>query len=179
MIRLRRITPDDTALYEQECALRERVLLSAVGFTFERYRDEYPHEDACEHWVAVTAHPSSGDTVLGCALLMPGTPDDKSAKVSQVAVNRQRQGEGIGRRLMIAVESRAFGELGLDRLFCHAQMPAVPFYERLGWTPVGEMFVEAGIEHRRMELNRERLESQASSAADSHLPDDGTPPHGV
>ena len=174
MIRLRRITPADTELYEQECALRERVLLSAVGYTMERYRADYPDENECEHWVAVADHPSSGDLVLGCALLRPNHPDPGTGKVTQVAVNRQRQGEGIGRRLMIAVESRAFGELGLERLFCHAQTPAVPFYRRIGWAPVGDAFTEAGIEHYRMELLRSAL---ANDPGGSGLADDA--PHGI
>ncbi|MEM7754453.1 MAG: GNAT family N-acetyltransferase [Planctomycetota bacterium] len=177
MIELRRITPADTDLYKQECNLRERVLLSAVGYTFERYAEDYPFEDACEHWVAVSDHPANGPTVLGCALFMPGKPDAKSGKVSQVAINRQRQGEGIGRRLMIAVESRALGELGLETLFCHAQMAAVPFYERLGWTAVGEVFTEAGIEHRRMELQRERIAT--TEPAEKHVPDEDSAAHGV
>ena len=87
------------------------------------------------------------------------------------------EGEGIGRRLMIAVESRALGELGLETLFCHAQMAAVPFYERLGWTPVGDVFTEAGIEHRRMELHRARI--AGTEPAEKHVPDEGFPPHGI
>ena len=177
MLEIRRITPADTELYQQECRLRERILLSSVGYTFEKYAKDYPYEDTCEHWVAVTDHPASGPTVLGCALFMPGQPDAASGKVSQVAVNRQRQGEGIGRRLMIAVESRALGELGLETLFCHAQMAAVPFYERLGWTPVGDVFTEAGIEHRRMELHRARI--AGTEPAEKHVPDEGFPPHGI
>jgi len=174
MIDLRRITPEDADLYRQECALRERVLLAPVGYTFERYAADYPYEGLCEHWVAVTDHPSTGPTVLGCALLRPGQPDDATGKVSQVAVNRQRQGEGIGRRLMIAIEGHAFGELGLARLFCHAQLTAVPFYERLGWTPVGEVFEEAGLEHRVMELR-----SSGLAEVSPELPSDPGTPYGI
>ena len=176
MIDIRRIHPSDAALYKQECALRERVLLSAVGYTIDKYRADYPYDDTAEHWVAVTEHPQNGATVLGCALLQAGHPDAGSGKVMQVAVNRQRQGEGIGRKLMIAVESRAFGELGLNRLFCHAQMTAVPFYERLGWRPAGEVFSEAGIDHLRMELNGSSLAPYEDDAA---VPPHDAQPHGV
>ncbi|MEM1186390.1 MAG: GNAT family N-acetyltransferase [Planctomycetota bacterium] len=174
MLQVTRISPQDTELYEQECGLRERVLLKSAGYTIDRYRADYPYDETCEHWVAVTDHPSAGPTVLGCALLLPGHPDEKTGKVMQVAVNRQRQGEGIGRRLMIAVESRAFGELGLELLFCHAQVTAVPFYERLAWASVGEKFVEAGIDHFRMELRRSAIE-----AASDAVPDESSSPHGV
>jgi predicted GNAT family N-acyltransferase len=36
-------------------------------------------------------------------------------------------------------------------LWCNAQLTAVPFYERLGYVGAGPTFLEAGIEHVRME----------------------------
>jgi predicted GNAT family N-acyltransferase len=73
-------------------------------------------------------------------------------KVMQVAVDPQLQSQGIGRKVMVAIEARAFGELGLDGLYCHAQLPAVGFYERLGWAVDSARFDEAGIPHHRMVL---------------------------
>ncbi len=174
VISIRAITPNDD-LYPQECALRERVLLGPVGYDFDRFVKDYPFEERFEHFVAVTDHPASGPTVLACALLLPGYPDAETGKVMQVAVNRQRQGEGIGRRLMTTLEARAFGELGLKSLFCHAQMTAVPFYEKLGWQPEGEVFQEAGIDHRKMVLRGADLaaESQAGGVPNT------AHPHGV
>ncbi|MFI4871883.1 MAG: GNAT family N-acetyltransferase, partial [Phycisphaerales bacterium JB061] len=64
------------------------------------------------------------------------------------------QGEGIGQRLVIEAESRAFGELGLEGLYCYAQKTAVGFYEKLGWNPEGEEFIEADIPHRTMVIQR-------------------------
>ena len=89
---------------------------------------------------------------LGTALLIPHHPDEGLGKVTQVAVDPQRHGEGIGRRLMVTLESRAFGELGLTEVYCHAQNTAMGFYTRLGWETVGDEFVEAGIPHHRMRI---------------------------
>ena len=36
---------------------------------------------------------------------------------------------------------------GLQELWCHAQLSAVPFYERLGYHREGGEFLEAGIAH--------------------------------
>lgn len=146
---IRRIETDDP-LYPQSCALREEVLLRAVGFTFERFRDEYGVEDKAEHFVAVIDHPTTGPRVVGTALLIPGYPEPGCGKVAQVAVHDQRRGEGIGRQLMIAIEARAFGQLRLSELFCHAQITAVPFYDSIGWLVEGDEFTEAGIPHLRM-----------------------------
>jgi predicted GNAT family N-acyltransferase len=41
---------------------------------------------------------------------------------------------------------------GLERVWCNAQVSAVPFYARLGYRIEGERFEEAGIEHVRMAL---------------------------
>ena len=164
MIDYRRIDHLDP-LYAQECDLRERVLLRDAGYTMASYAAEDPGiEERYEHFVAVTrgtaqagseqdaeqeAGPNTG-RVVGCVTLLPkatsaGSPP--SGKLAQMAVDPQRQGEGIGRRLVIEVEKRAFAELGLERVYCHAQVTAVGFYEQLGWTIEGEKFIEAGIEH--------------------------------
>lgn len=151
MIRISHISTDNP-LYEQEVALRTIVLLEPIGFSFQDYLDMAPgREEASEHYVAVMDHPS-GEKVVGTSTLFISENDEgqRVGKVQQVCVDPQRQGEGIGRRLMIAMEARGFGELGLEQLYCHAQLSAMPFYERLGWQSEDEVFVEAGIEHKRM-----------------------------
>ena len=51
---------------------------------------------------------------------------------------------------MVTIESRAFGELGLTEVYCHAQNTAMDFYKRVGWQVDGDEFIEAGIPHHRM-----------------------------
>jgi predicted GNAT family N-acyltransferase len=149
LVRVERITIDHP-LYQQECSLRDAVLLRPIGYDMARFRAEYAGmEEAFLHFVALAPH-SSGARVVGCALLRPHYPQPHQGKVMQVAVDPQRQGEGIGRQLIIAIESHAFGSLRLGEVFCHAQMAAVGFYETLGWDAEGDVFIEAGIDHRRM-----------------------------
>lgn len=151
MIEIRRITRDDP-LYRQECQLREQVLLSNVGLTHDSFCEAYPgYEERFEHFVAVLEHPS-GPKVVGCALLLPGDGEPHQGKLMQMAVDPQRQGEGLGRRLVVAIEGRAFGELGLTELYCHAQTVAAAFYSKLGWQTDGDEFIEAGIPHFRMSI---------------------------
>ncbi|MGJ8635231.1 MAG: GNAT family N-acetyltransferase [Phycisphaerales bacterium] len=153
MIRIQRISMDHP-LYEQEVALRTAVLLEPIGYTIQDYYDMSPgREEKCEHFVAVVDHPS-GDVVVGAATLFPPQPgqEEQAGKVQQVCVDKQRQGEGIGKNLMIAIEVRAFTELALPGLYCHAQLSAMPFYERLGWETASDIFQEAGIDHKRMQI---------------------------
>jgi GNAT superfamily N-acetyltransferase len=162
VITIRRVSTD-TDLHQQERELRQRVLLGPLGLTLADLLAAFPGvEERSEHFVAVLNHPS-GPQVVACAVLLPpevaaGGSDNGNpllGKVMQVATDPQMQSQGIGRRLMVAIEARALGELGLAGLFCHARGPAIPFYERLGWSVVGEPFEEVGIEHKRMELRGE------------------------
>ena len=153
MIRIRNIGMDD-ALYAQAVDLRTRVLLAPIGYTIQDYYDMAPgREERCEQFVAVFDHPT-GARVVASATLLPPTPgsDERFGKVQQVCVDPQRQNEGIGRKLMMAIEARAFGDLNLPGLYCHAQLVAIPFYDRLNWTVASDLFNEAGIKHRRMEV---------------------------
>ena len=154
MIRYRKITTSDP-LYTQECALRESVLLRPLGKDIAWFHAHYPEIDRrAEHFVAVLDHPL-GERVVGCVLLIPDYPEGGTGKLTQMAVDLQRQGEGIGRRLVIELETRAFGELGLREVFCHAQLSAMPFYHRLGWDADAAEFMEAGIPHHRMALRHQ------------------------
>jgi hypothetical protein len=149
MVKIRRITMGDP-LYRQEVLLREAVLLGPIGYDMERFRREFTGvEEKFEHFVAVFDHPA-GERVIGCAALLANYPSNGVGKLMQMAVDPQRQGEGIGTRLVVAVERRAFGELRLRELFCHARDEAYGFYENLGWEYDSEVFQEAGVPHRRM-----------------------------
>lgn len=151
VVRIRHISITDP-LYDQERALRTAILLEPIGYSFQDYLDMAPgREEQSEHFVAIVDHPT-GDRVVGTATLFISENEqgDRIGKVQQVCVDKQRQGEGIGRRLMISIEARGFGELGLTNLYCHAQLSAMPFYDRLGWSCEDEVFLEAGIEHKKM-----------------------------
>jgi predicted GNAT family N-acyltransferase len=159
LLSIERIHPDHP-LYPQECALREDVLLRPLGLSMDWWRKNYGvMEDRAEHFIVAVDHPpnpaklsgfGTGKRVIGCAALLPNDPGPGSGRLMQMAVDLQRQGEGVGRRLVATVESRAFGELGLRELYCNAQVKAQPFYEQLGWEAVGDIFEEGGIPHRRM-----------------------------
>ena len=73
--------------------------------------------------------------VEGAAIV--GTASLGRDQVHAVFVHPARQGQGIGRHLMEAVESaaQARGECGL---MLYASLSAVPFYEANGWRTVRE-----------------------------------------
>ncbi len=152
MIQVRRITVGD-ALHKQEVALREDVLLGPIGLDGPKFRAMFPeggsNEENFDHFVAVFDHPA-GPRVVGTALLLPNFPSPGMGKLMQMAVDKQRQGEGIGTRLVVAIEQHAFGHLGLEAIFCHARDTAYGFYQSLGWSFDSGVFDEAGVPHRKM-----------------------------
>ena len=74
---------------------------------------------------------------------------DGTAKAERVAVLADARGRGLGRRLMDALEAEA-RRRGFAELVLHAQVGVIAFYEKLGYVPEGERFVEAGITHQAM-----------------------------
>lgn len=149
MTRIQLISTDHP-LYEQEVDLRNRVLLEPIGISVGWLEEKWPDiERRLEHYVAVIDHPK-GQRVVGCVCLLPDHPERGVAQLMQMAVDPQRQREGIGRSLAAELERRAFGELGVRSLFCHAREGVEPFYERIGWKTEGSYFEEAGVPHVKM-----------------------------
>lgn len=74
---------------------------------------------------------------------------DGTAKAERVAVLVEVRGSGIGRALMDSIEFHARQE-GLRSIRLNAQVEAIHFYEKLGYVAEGEVFTEAGIDHRLM-----------------------------
>ncbi|MFB6200855.1 MAG: GNAT family N-acetyltransferase [Halorhabdus sp.] len=100
------------------------------------------HEDEATHFVAY----HDGDPV-GAARLRE--PEDGVGKVERLAVRQSHRGEGLGRRLMDAVETEA-RRRELTRLTLHGQVRVADFYANLGYEQVSDEFKEAGIPHVEM-----------------------------
>jgi GNAT superfamily N-acetyltransferase len=154
VIRVERVDQSDDR-YQAAVGLRRRVLLDPIGLDMARLEAMFPGFEArFEHFVALAPNPK-GERVVGVVCLLADEPASGMGKLMQMAVDPQRQGEGVGTRLVAELEKRAFGELGLTRLFCHAREDAAPFYGRLGWRIDGEPFDEAGVKHFRMTFSPE------------------------
>jgi len=74
---------------------------------------------------------------------------DGAAKAERIAVLEEARGSGLGRALVESIERHA-RQSGLESVRLDAQVQAAGFYEKLGYLAEGEVFIEAGIDHRRM-----------------------------
>lgn len=75
-------------------------------------------------------------------------------KLERFAVLKPIRGKTVGQALVkaviddIASQEAANGKL----LYMHAQLTAIPLYERFGFQKIGPMFEECNIQHFKMEL---------------------------
>ena len=70
-------------------------------------------------------------------------------KIERIAVKKEHRGKGIGRELVLNALQLIRDERP-EGVYLHAQTVAEDFYRKLGFEPVGERFMEAGIEHIKM-----------------------------
>jgi len=131
-----------SAQYWETVDLRRRILRTPLGLIFT---DEELAAESREHHLA--AYDDLG--LAGCLVLVPY---GEEAKMRQVAVEPDRQGQGIG-RVMVEEFERFARSAGYRRIVLNARDTAVPFYERLGYGIEGEMFEEVTIPHFRMVKN--------------------------
>ena len=100
--------------------------------------------------VQLTGYLSGKPVVTG--RLMPDSTPEADAHIGRVAVLKELRGKGYGKQLMLALHDEARNR-GFHRLRLGAQLHAIPFYESLGYTFSGDVFLDAAIEHRRMDLS--------------------------
>ena len=70
--------------------------------------------------------------------------------IGRLAVYKEYRGQGLGTDAVMALVGEA-KKLGLQRVYLGAQLNAVAFYKKLGFSEFGKSFMEAGIEHIHME----------------------------
>lgn len=89
------------------------------------------------------------DAAVGTARILGyGT----TAKIGRVAVLAEHRGKGIGAALLQGAENAA-RRMGATRAILGSQTHAIGFYEILGYNAYGDIFDDAGIPHRMMEIS--------------------------
>lgn len=129
-------------------ALRIAVFVDEQGCPADEEPDSL--DPGARHLMAV----ESG-VVLGCARLL-----DKGAgksKIGRVAVRIDQRGRGIGARIMRFAVAELLDQ-GQKEISLEAQVPVIPFYERLGFVADGPTYLDAGIPHRHMTLRTEGID---------------------
>jgi ElaA protein len=127
-------------LMELHDLLRLRTDVFVVGQRITVEAEIDGRDPECLHVLGLEP---TGEMVATARLFVGEDP----VKVGRVCVHPALQRRGAGTALMEHVH----GLLAGRRAAMSAQAHLVPWYVRLGWTPVGGVYDEAEIPHRRLE----------------------------
>ena len=122
-------------------ALRTRVFVDEQGVP-----PEIEQDDADATAVHGVARDAAGVLVATGRLLLC---DDGTAAIGRMATDASARGRGHGAAVLGVLQDEA-RRLGARSVELHAQVAARAFYERAGYSAVGEEYVEAGIRHVTM-----------------------------
>jgi predicted GNAT family N-acyltransferase len=136
----RAATPDD---WPEIIALRTRVFVEEQGVP-----PELEHDDRDATAVHVLARDDAGRVVATGRLLLP-PEGSTTASLGRMAADAPARGRGFGAAVLAELHRQA-ALRGVGVIELHAQVSARGFYERAGYTAVGEEYEEAGIRHVTM-----------------------------
>ncbi|MFI4860796.1 MAG: GNAT family N-acetyltransferase [Phycisphaerales bacterium JB063] len=138
---------DALSAHELHACLKLRGEVFVVGQGICSLPDVDEDDPRCHHamlWV--------GDELAGTARLLP-KDGGQAVKVGRVAVGKPWRGAGLGVTLMRGVQDWIGQEPGRVGVMS-AQAYLERWYTALGWSSVGEVYQEAGIDHVEMRWER-------------------------
>jgi predicted GNAT family N-acyltransferase len=121
-------------------ALRTRVFVDEQGVP-----PEIEQDDADDWAVHVLSRDDAGAVVATGRLLVRG----RTAGIGRMAADPAVRGRGHGAAVLAELHRQAVLR-GVTEIELHAQVTARRFYERAGYTAVGDEYEEAGIAHITM-----------------------------
>lgn len=132
--------PFQSDRYAQACELRNQVLRLPLGL--DLLSEDLSPESEYLHFGI-----EQDGQLIACVLAVP--LDSGRAKLRQMAVSSECQGQGIGRRLIESVED-CLVQQGFQVVELDARREAVGFYEKLGYVSEGDEFISVTIPHQCM-----------------------------
>ncbi len=137
MIQVRQISSDEAKA--KAFAIRMRVFVKEQGVPAEIELDR-DDRNAIHFLASVSGRP------VGTARIVMRRGN---AKIGRMAVLKSHRRKGVGAKLLKRALATA-KKLGVRKIYLHAQVAVIGFYQKLGFRSVGPVFDEAGIAHRQM-----------------------------
>lgn len=137
------VIADSKGLLSKAFKVREEVFIVEQKVQKEEEFDEFEMEST--HFVALEP---DGDPI-GAARWRKTSI---GIKLERFAVVKTSRGRGVGAALVAAVIEDILSKEGENQLmYLHAQLEAVPLYEKFGFKKKGDLFEECNIWHYTME----------------------------
>lgn len=132
----------DSKEFEAIMHIRNTVFEKEQGAAAEEEIDIYDNDNST---VYALIYDDKFPVATGRIAITP-----KGYKIGRIAVIKNQRGKGLGGILVNALCDKAY-EMGADSILVDAQLHAVPFYEKLGFSPTGEPEItDRGIIHLPM-----------------------------
>ena len=135
MVEVKKITTQEEL--EKAFSIREKVFVIEQNVEREEEYDEF--EDSSTHFLAFI-----NDESVGTARWRK---KGGKIKLERFAVLKKARGKGVGASLVKSVVKDVVSKKLNKKMYMHAQVHAVPFYEKLGFKKQGDLFLECEIEH--------------------------------
>jgi len=132
---------DSRKTLEKAYTIRTRVFVREQGVPEEIEMDR--DDKRAFHFLAFAAGKAVGTARV---VMHRGT-----AKIGRMAVLKSYRGRGIGTKLLKRAIVMAKKQ-DAQKIYLHAQVTVIGFYEAMAFRCVGPVFKEAGIPHRKMIL---------------------------
>ena len=126
-----------SSLQSALAAVRCAVFIDEQGVPESLELDDH---DAGSHHVLVVDRAGNS---IGAGRIKP------DGQIGRMAVLPSHRRSGIGSAILAALCEHA-GQSGCAEVYLHAQVEAIPFYKKHGFTIVGDTFYEANIPHHGM-----------------------------
>lgn len=127
--------------FPQAMAIRIQVFVDEQKVPFEEEQDHL--DETAIHFGAFVDGRMVG---TGRLVEQPGR-----GKIGRMAVLAEARGQGVGRALLTAILAEC-RQRQLPQAYLSAQLHAIPFYERLGFSVTSGEYMDAGIPHKDMIL---------------------------
>lgn len=125
--------------------IREKVFVGEQNVPADAEYDAHDRAATTRHYLARVAGQPAGAARW--------RPTANGVKLERFAVLPEFRNQGVGEALVHRVLADVRAEAAdAAQVYLHAQLRAMPLYERTGFRKVGEMFEECDIQHYQMVL---------------------------
>lgn len=136
-----------------ELSLEElyKIMVTRVAVFVVEQECPYPDVDGMDD-KAVHVFTKDGDNITSYLRIL--NKDEETAHIGRVLTTER--GTGLGREILKAGVEACWSNMNTKKIYLEAQVYAKGFYEREGFAVCGEEFLEDGIPHVPMILERSK-----------------------
>ena len=132
--------------FDKHLDIRKEVFCLEQKIDVEIEIDKYDQNlDSCDHFLIYLGDEAVG--TIRCIKL-----NEKEIKMGRFCVLEKFRKSGLG-SFAIEYIKEFYDKYGFEKILVGAQLSAYGFYNKCGFSPIGDEFIEAGIPHILMQLN--------------------------